>query len=624
MSRKLTVISLILILFSFAISASGCKQENTDEESKTSAIGNLVVISDFSDRGNFSSDDLNNAEKIYNGENGVSDYFEEISLRKTEMRNSVFDSVVSSGFSSDYFLSDAYSAEGYDTEIYEINGKKSVSADAYLRERQLICAVAKNVAEKLTDGANLDCDSDGILDCLTIVIDYSKTENSEGYEKHSSILWPHMSSFTDISDSEESYFFDEENKALAATISVPEICGLKVEKYVILSSDYTCGLACHEMIHVFDIADYYSYINLSNYVDSYDIMGAFTFETPQYPLSYTRLKMGYLTLGKEILDISESGEYKLYPTTSQEIAAYRIITDDYFKTGEYFYIECRSSKSDSAFDKDINGDGLIVYRINEERAFVDKNGDFASTDCANMFGGSVVETELVSYKYLYYYNGGSRSEVPELTYSDGTKSGISINSITAVDGNGYVFNVCISEDSNQNNSIGGKNSSMCIGEPYIKLLANGYLPTVMWSKNGGEGTVKIVGLRQSGRLSCQVDFNSTGLSSKDIFNGKYGKNEVVFEMTVSASARHVPLKYTEDCYVFVAQKSGGKYGEVYVLPLLSKEPERSFSDFISAVLTFRNRLFNGVLSGLLIAFGLLVGLILAKKTKITHNFRKKN
>ena len=139
------------------------------------------------------------------------------------------------------------------------------------------------------------------------------------------------------------------------------------------------GVLCHETAHVLGAPDLYHYG--TNGEQNQDIMTVgkwdlmeYNLEMPQYMLTYMRKNYIGGIGEKQIVDITENGVYSLAPvsnaTSLNDVIAYKIPTSK----DEYFMVEYRKV-TNSGYDSQIPGSGLIIYRIKEPEDFQNSDGN---------------------------------------------------------------------------------------------------------------------------------------------------------------------------------------------------------------------------------------------------------
>ncbi len=398
---------------------------------------NLAVSARFKGGEAFSSELNQKIDATFNHSRAsVKDYFDKVSLGKLEINTSYtggdgielskdenyFKPKYKTNAKGEYIIDNEL---GYDNRYFREDGTEAPSSesgvkqhiDRLLREQIMVREIISSVKVGELSLGELDKDGNGAVDILTLIIktDFNKGgfwgHFSGGSSSWSDLLWPHMSFIIKADDKglENSYYIPDgyldEHKDELYT---PTVNGLKIDEFIILTTSYleektisdgevkllNVGAVCHETMHAVGLNDYYSYENATYpSVGEFDIMGDTTF-LPQMPLSFNRVKMGWLEEGVNVLPIEYSGDYVLSPVTSDSaVKAYKLVLNDYAQTGEYFMLEVRSNKG--LYDQLLTGSGLIIYRVNEGNGYLGPNGVKTRVNYGNMYG----DDEVYVYRY---------------------------------------------------------------------------------------------------------------------------------------------------------------------------------------------------------------------------------
>lgn len=504
--------------------------------------------------------------------------------------------------------------EGYDNRYFNKSGKavapNSVNSlphiEGIYREQELLREIFSNL--QIDKNYKSDLNGDGKADSVTIITDQNATS------EWGDVLWPHSGVCHEVSNELEKYYYFGENsyeELPPITLgnanlysynfySSYEICATKLGDYLQNIPEeeknlYNVGLFAHETLHVLGFSDYYSYEDsVYEAVGEFDIL-AQTNPMPQNMLGYLRLKAGWLSY-EDILYINQSGRYTLPLFTAEEgkkIA--KIILSNYNQTGEYFMAEFRSksmASENAPYDGGLSGDGLIIYRVSPQSAYINSSNQTSSTDYGNMYGndevyvyrvGNPITTKKVtsplniSYSLLgsgqsiitwdgglylntTYGNGDLTKTVDNLKadlteysetiihYSNGENSGILFEDIAIDYQNKTIsFNVTLpeeqvgefdfsSEDVCMKKSLGGKNM-------------------LVWQSDFKGGKVQIMAIRATNRLKELAEKGEFVLSEKHFKKQKYSVYKTHYYAEVPFVEKEFILpEISEDMLVFSAVK----------------------------------------------------------------------
>jgi hypothetical protein len=154
------------------------------------------------------------------------------------------------------------------------------------------------------------------------------------------LLWPHKSSLSIIT----------------------RINGKLVSTYdLLMETTIDVGTLAHEMGHSLGAPDLYHYTSTPvTPVGSWDVM-ATSVVTPMHWGAYLKYKYGKWIGSLPVL--TTPGTYWLKPVTSPTNSIYKIPSP--YSTSEFFVLEYR--KKVGIFEKNLPGEGLLVYRIDSRR-----------------------------------------------------------------------------------------------------------------------------------------------------------------------------------------------------------------------------------------------------------------
>ncbi len=234
------------------------------------------------------------------------------------------------------------------------------SSNRWSRESTLVSNAIKSATTyfSLPAGTNLDINDDGYIDSVSIIVSGSPSKT------WGSLLWPHSTNLDSID----------------GTNTSTVVNGKKVGNFSFnFEETLDLGVLCHETAHVLGAPDLYHYG--TNGEQNQDIMTVgkwdlmeYNLEMPQYMLTYMRKNYIGGIGDKQIVDITENGVYSLAPvsnaTSLNDVIAYKIPTSK----DEYFMVEYRKV-TNSGYDSQIPGSGLIIYRIKEPEDFQNSDGN---------------------------------------------------------------------------------------------------------------------------------------------------------------------------------------------------------------------------------------------------------
>lgn len=433
MKHPFSAISVILLSVLLA-AFFGCSQVNAKESNKPAeCVANIVLFAHFQGEQAASDKDYFAAKEtrdkildIYQGDYGRSfkQYMSRISYGQLEVKNS---------FPQD---------NGISIDSYELSIPLS-QANAGGSDALIINELINNIPA--VEGQIVDCDNDGYIDNLTIILKGKAPSESST----SSSLYPHKANYA----GSETYY------------------GKRIGPYNILNTYQLAeaavseegGLVAHEFLHSLGYPDLYESGDLKNYpVYTWDIM-AHASPYQAYPLAYLRMQIsGWLDI--DTIDTSQNGLTLHLQDNAKGNQAF--ILKSPLDEKEFFVVEFRKKSGKptyldrDALDTKIGGSGLIVYRINTK---VEK--------LSNHFGETGVyvfrpqkgqsgynEDERLNVQQAFLSQESGRTSIGSsdlskgltdgaLTYSNGSNSGIVISSISSSQGDTMTFDVSIPEAS---------------------------------------------------------------------------------------------------------------------------------------------------------------------------------
>lgn len=622
-----------------------------------SRLYNAVVFLTFADEGNdYSRFDDRFFEKVRamydESDYGVKSYFRKQSNGLLEIKNTFFGEkqCVALDHSADYYkpryewknndyvptsFTDGYDNRWYDSdgELAEPGAKDAKQCvDGFYREQALVREISEKCDADDYDG---DYDLDGKADSLVFITDVD--DGGEWGE----MLWGHMGVAYSFTESVLGrYYCTKEQREAAFALGKPvfgkneigkynflsagEICGRKASDYskVGLSDDlYDVGLLCHEMAHNLGIFDYYSYNDLSyESVGEFDVMANYT-PVPQNMLSYLRLKNGWLGY-EDILYVNSGGTYTLpFVGSGKGYVCAKIVLSDYYSTGEYFMIEARSNdlhSFESPFDSCLSGEGLIVYRVAESKAYVNADGKLGNIDYGNMYDDEVYVYRKNAQKKLSERIGfvdvsnallgdgvtnllskfGEQVVSPSnniISYSNGTNSSVAISDVRIGTDDTVTFSVSLPDD--PKSAV----IAMDLSQVSISRFYDGR-NRLSWSSNVKDGKAYVIAIRTTDRLKRLAEANKANITIEDIKSGRFSYYKTLYTASVPLAEKRIKLPdFLDDAMIFLALETTDGLRTIRYVGQMENKSE-SFSQYIA-------RIFDPVYAFAMIAFFLLILLV---------------
>lgn len=527
-----------------------------DTNANTEKREYAVIFVKFSDTDEFSEEFLQTIKRTYNdSKQSVKKYFSKVSRGKYEVNFNFISQVAVSlnekqkYYEPKYYYSssnDAYEVvneDGYDNRYFlddkpckpqKIGAKRHI--DRLLREQSLIRDVISSL-KTIDESFVLDGDGDGIVDGVNFI--FQTSDGALDAASWDDVLWQHKSSLIIYNEKsfEKEYYIPDDTIIEVKDFLPKSINGKAVKNYQIFPASelksrdkllidndglgiYSPTILCHELMHDLGLGDYYSYEEEGEYksVGDLDIMGS-SGVLPSAPLVYTACRLGFIS-DDEVSPIENSGRYTIFPSNGDNaIKGYKLVLNDYEKTGEYFMIEARSNEGDF-IDASLKNSGVIIYRINEKNGYINSDGEVGNKNYANAYGDNEVYVFRIgggkiydgrndySYAVLngkdknhYHYEEKSKFDgstigttdksvckpvidensgflVTPITYGNGENSGIKLSNITENADGSYSFDIEFDDQKKQLN-YGG-----------VSTYYDGRR-TVKWNGGLREGTVSI-------------------------------------------------------------------------------------------------------------------------------------
>ncbi len=288
------------------------------------------------------------------------------------------------------------------------------STERRLREHQMLVNAVTWINENhpIPADLNIDADDDGYVDNVCFMVNGNAGEWAD-------LLWAHRwALYTyDVYINGKmvyDYTFQPENQVSVRTLS-------------------------HELFHVLGAPDLYHYYNYTNIkpAGKWDVMNSGS----GHMLTYMKWKYAQQYWISDIPEITEAGQYTVYPTTQQTNNCFKIASP--YSSNEFFMVEYR--KFEGEFESLLPNQGLLVYRINP------------NFDGNAQYDGVSVFDEVYVYRpggdlqvngepdIAVFSSDAGRTEINDLTnpssfLCDGSNGGLNIFNVTEI-GESISFNV---------------------------------------------------------------------------------------------------------------------------------------------------------------------------------------
>ncbi|MCI5726955.1 MAG: hypothetical protein MR274_05490 [Clostridium sp.] len=297
-------------------------------------IKNLVIFIRFSDQDESSvyksisgsgNGSISEIQEAFNGDTySLYDYTKSISAGQFSVKSEFYPKN-SSGDVITY--QDSYPLSYYQSTI-----------DSSKRKTELMKNALNAVAEQVDNKSQFDYNKDGILDYVTFVV-----PNMGNWGE---ALWPTCITYS-------------------SPITISNELGIKMRKAIFVTTPYFKNygttkdmykVLAHESMHMIGMNDLYSNA-------SYEPVGNWSVmcNNNGHPTVYEKSEYGkWIT---NIKDASKSGTYIVSNTTEDpaiNTLGYKIAVDG---LESYYMIECRNKLS-SIYEKNIEGSGIVVYKVN--------------------------------------------------------------------------------------------------------------------------------------------------------------------------------------------------------------------------------------------------------------------
>lgn len=299
----------------------------------TTTINTIVIFVRF-DGANEFYNNRNYFDPLFNStsQESLKDYVQEVSYNQMDISSTFYPICEPT---TNLSVEDDYARDYYIDIEHEPNGYSNFT-ERRDREHGLVTRTVEAIASEVPTGLNLDANNDGNVDHVCIIV-----QGGSLYVESGDLLWPHQWSLY----SEYAY-----------------INGKRVLEYTFLNTAISLveETICHEFLHVLGMPDTYHSSTYKPDIEPtgyWEIMGDRNGNFP-HPGAY--LKSEYCGWINSIPEITSEGIYSINPLTSSSNNCYKILSP--FSCNEYFVVEYRKRSGD--YEGTLEGDGLLVYRIN--------------------------------------------------------------------------------------------------------------------------------------------------------------------------------------------------------------------------------------------------------------------
>lgn len=387
---------------------------------------NVLVFITFKDGNNFVKNLRHYNSDLNSDPVSMNTYYNEVSYKKLNLTTYFYpvntDSTTTLSY-TDFNTRNYYQPYNAttNTEGYKDDDEKDS------RLQRLLKNALEHIADQVPSTLNIDKDKDGYIDNVSFVVQ----GNPDAWND---LIWPHR-------------------YVLHAYQVI--INGAQARLYTFQMELTSVQTFCHEMFHMLGAPDLYHYDADEQFLEpvgNWDLMESGFGHMGAY-MKYIYAEKTWIT---EMPVISASGSYSLHPlSTSETKNSYIVYPREQFNTTEYFVLEYRN-KSTETYDKNLDGSGLLLYRINPEiengnasgppdelylyrpNGAPNDNGDLDKAAMKDIPGYAVLDNTSMS-AFL----------------TDGTNSGLKISNVSAA-GDSITFDI----DLNQNDSADIKTFSL--------------------------------------------------------------------------------------------------------------------------------------------------------------------
>ena len=372
------------------------------------------------------------------------------------------------------YIADLYYADVPDTDpsdgivtqhYLEVDSSVTAVENPYIalyREQKLMYEIAKKANSTGITNVNIDKNRDDFIDAATVLIGVTPDNEISSQIEWGELLWPHQTSMAYGVPKDEieniNYIFNLDFSFLNEAGS--EINGKTISKYNLYTSDFlldeaydiesdkgkvgSVGVICHELAHILDLPDLYSYKDQDlACVGQWDLM-EYTGVVPQFVNSYLRKEAGWLN-DNQMPVVDADGEYELKAISnigSSDIAGYIIKVPE--NQNQFFFVEYRKDEGD--FDgatakvngntiKNIYESGLVIYRVDTS---VENSYNFLIPGNFEAPPYNIYTFRDANQSYPYDYAYSAINGVDETTYGS-IEPNVMTNALTFQDSQGNIL-----------------------------------------------------------------------------------------------------------------------------------------------------------------------------------------
>lgn len=389
--RMMSSILVLVICLNVGFTANAAVLNKSTED-----IANVVYFVDFKDSGsNFMDGKLDRVKNMFEGdkESSLTNYIKTISYNQMNVHN--------------YFPQEI----GGEIISYKLPNNRAYYDKT--NEQELLTTVLNNVV--VDKNYNIDMNNDGFVD--NVIFIFEAKQGSEG-----DVLWAHKANLngaTKVNGKSVDDYNVHNSYSLMGSLAASEQ-----------------GVLIHEFMHSIGYPDLYKSSGSATPVGRWDILASVS-SFVQYPLSYLRSAISNWI---SIDTVKESGTYTLKPVGNSENDQALILKTP-ISEKEFFVVEYRKRGNPyiDELDGKIPGDGLIIYRVNNDESsnyygekdyiYVFRPGETVEGDGNGNLSEAFLSKESGR---ITYGNSDFTKKISDkaITYSSGQNSGIVIENVS--------------------------------------------------------------------------------------------------------------------------------------------------------------------------------------------------